>query len=150
MMRLALAFVLVVAACSGKSKQATSSGGTGSDGSGTFLAKKVIVSWGIEQQGASGNVYLQTTDETGRQVSHSVGTYPGQCVKTSPAPEMKAIIAAICKDGATGTELHAVQQDADLIVLKMRIEDGVAADPMAREEVTRVKTPTGASVTAAE
>jgi hypothetical protein len=143
---LALAFVLVVTACSGKSKQATSSGG-GSDGSGTFLAKKVIVSFGIEQQGESGNVFLQTTDETGKQVSHPVGTYPGQCVKTSPAPEMKAIIAVICKDGATGVELDAVLQDADIIVLKMRIDDGVAPDPMAREEVTRVKTPMGASVT---
>lgn len=149
MMRLALAFVLVVAACSGKSKQDTNSAGSaGSDGSGTFLAKKVVVSWGIEAQGNAGNIFLQTTDETGKQVSHSVGTYPGQCVKTSPAPEMKAIIAVLCKDGATGTELHAVLQDAAIIVLKMRVDDGVAADPMSREEVTRVKAPMGASVTA--
>jgi hypothetical protein len=148
MNRLALAFVVAAAACSGKSKPATNGGGAGSgDGSGTFLAKKVIVSFGIEAQGTSGNVFLQTTDETGKQVSHPVGTYPGQCVKTSPAPEMKAIIAVICKDGATGVELDAVLQDADIIVLKMRIDDGVAPDPMAREEVTRVKTPMGASVT---
>jgi hypothetical protein len=151
-MRLALLFVLVVAACSGKSKPATNTAGSGESegsgsGSGTFLAQKIIVSFGFEAEGASNNVFLQTTDETGKQVSHPVGTYPGQCTKTSPAPEMKAIVAVLCKDGATGVELHAVVQDADIIVLKMRVDDGVAPDPMAREEVTRVKTPMGASIT---
>jgi hypothetical protein len=149
MMRLALVFALVVAACRGKSKQATNTGGSGdSEGSGTFLALKIIVSFGFEAEGDSANVFLQTTDETGKQVSHPVGTYPGQCVKTSPAPEMKAIAAVLCKDGPTGVELQAVVQDANIIVLKMRVDDGVAPDPMAREEVTRVKTPMGASITA--
>jgi len=151
MMRLALGFVAAVpvGGCPGKGKQDRTPTGSGSGADpGTFLAKKVIVSWGIEAQGASANVFLQTTDETGKQVSHPVGTYPGQCATTSPAPEMKAITAVLCKDGATGTELHAVVQDADIVILKMRVDDGVAADPMAREEVTRVKTPMGASITA--
>lgn len=150
-MRLPLAFVLVVvvAACSGKSKQdPTSAGSAGSDGPGTFLAKKIHVSLGIEAQGNAGNIFLQTTDETGKQVSHPVGTYPGACATTTAAPEMKAIVAVACKDGATGTELHAVMQDADIVVLKMRVDDGVAHDPMAREEVTRVAVPVDASVSA--
>ncbi len=150
MKRLALAFVLV-AACSGKSKQDTTPP-TGSDSdSGSakpIYAKKVIVSWGIEQQSASANVYLQTTDETGHQVSHPVGTYAGQCAVSTPAAEMKAVIGVTCKDGPTGWELHLVFQDPDMIVLKMRVDDGVTPDPMSREEVTRVKAPLGASVSA--
>ena len=148
MKRLALAFVLV-AACSGKAKQDTAEpAGSDSGSAKPIYAKKVLVSWGIEQQGASANVFLQTTDETGKQVSHPVGTYAGQCAVTTPAPEMKAVIGVTCKDGATGTELHVVFQDPDIIVLKMRIDDGVTPDPMAREEVTRVKAPLGASVSA--
>lgn len=148
MKRLALAFVLA-AACSGKSKQDTTpptGSDTGSDK--PIYAKKVLVSWGIEQQGSSGNVFLQTTDETGKQVSHPVGTYAGQCAVVTPAPEMKAVIGVACKDGATGTELHVVFQDPDIIVLRMRIDEGVTPDPMSREEVTRVKAPLGASVSA--
>ena len=34
----------------------------------------------------------------------------------------------------------------EIIVLKMRVDDGVTPDPMAREEVTRVKVPTGIAI----
>lgn len=152
MMRVALALsvAVLVAACPGKSKQDTTPAAGSGDTAppGTFIAKKVNLTWGIEAQGDSANIYLQVTDETGKQVSHPAGTYAGQCAASTPAPEMNAVIAVQCKDGATGTELHAVFQDTDIIVLKMRIDDGVAPDPMAREEVMRVKAPPGASVNA--
>src|SRR5690349_21135504 len=125
MMRLALGFVVavLVAACPAKSKpEDTTPTGSGiSTEPGTFIAKKVVVSWGIEAQGTSANIFLQVTDETGKQVSHPAGTYAGTCATTSPAPEMNAIIAVVCKDGATGTELHAVFKDTDIIVLMMRV-----------------------------
>jgi hypothetical protein len=144
----ALAFALI-AACSGKPKQETQEPtGSGDVEPKPIYAKKILVSWGIEQQGSSANVFLQTTDETGHQVSHPVGTFAGTCTVTTPAPEMKAVIGVSCKDGATGWELHLVFQDPDLIVLKMRVDDGVTPDPMSREEVTRVKAPLGASVSA--
>jgi hypothetical protein len=150
--RLAIAaFVLLVSGCPGKNKKGTTTGagsGSGSDGAPAVLAKKVVVSWGITQGASSGDIFLQTTDETGKQISRPVGTFPGTCSATTPAPDMKALIAVQCKDGATGTEIQAVHQNDQIIVVKMRIDDGVAPDPMAREEITRVDVPIGAAVDA--
>lgn len=148
MMRLPFAFVglvglVVLAACPSK-KGATT---TGSD-SGPVLTKKISVAWGIQQGATSAEIFLQTTDETGKQVSHPIGTFKGTCSAVTPAEAMKAVIAVQCKDGATGTELDAVVQHPSIIVLKSRIDDGVTPDPMAREEVTRVAVPTGAAIVA--
>jgi len=52
-------------------------------------------------------------------------------------------------EAAGGTELHAVVNDADIVVLKLKVQVGVTPDPMAREEVTRVKAPPGAAIEAA-
>lgn len=148
MMRFALAFVLVLSttACSGKSKGATTGGAAGSGSA--VVAKMVHVTWGIHQQDAAAEVFLQTTDETGRQVSHPLGSFPGQCSVIKPVDAMEAVSGVSCKQGATGIELHAVVRDPDIIVLKLRVDDGVTPDPMAREEVTRVKIPVGAGVEA--
>lgn len=148
MKRLAIvAFVAAgaLAGCPGKHKQGSTSPATGS-GSSTVLAKKLVVTWGITQGATSAEIFLQTTDETGHQVSRSAGTYKGTCSATKPAPEMKALSAVICKDGATGTEIDAVTQVNEIIVLKLRIDDGVTPDPMAREEVLRVDIPVGIAV----
>jgi len=147
MMRLALALALS-AACSGSSKQTTQPGGTGSDAITPIYAKKTLVSWGIQQGPSAADVFLQTTDETGKQVSHPLGQFPGQCATVTPAQDMKAVIAVECRDGATGTQLQVVHRDPDIIVMKMRVDDGVTPDPMAREELTRVRVPTGSSVSA--
>lgn len=155
-MRLAIAFVVVVAAASltacpkkGSGTATPGSGsGSGSGSSTTVLAKKVSVHFGFEASGSSSQVYLQTTDETGKQVSHPLGSFKGTCAKSTPGEEMKALIGAQCKEGATGTELHAVVQGASIIVLEMAFADGATPDPMAREEITRVAIPTGASVSA--
>jgi hypothetical protein len=153
-MRLAIAFVVVVvatslAACPKKGGgTATPGSGSGSGSSTPVLSKKISVHFGFEQSGSSSQAYLQTTDETGKQVSHPLGSFKGTCAVSTPAAEMKALIGAQCKEGATGTELHAMVQGASIIVLKMMFADGATPDPMAREEITRVAIPTGASVSA--
>jgi len=142
-----LAIILVLAACSGGSKKASTTAGTGS-GSAALYAKKLSISWGIQPGDTSADVYLQTTDETGAQVSYPLGTYQGQCRVITPAPEMKAVSAVQCNQPATGVELDAVTTDDEIIILKANTQNGVAPDPMSREEVTRVKAPGGAKIEA--
>ena len=99
MKRLAIAIVLV-SACSGKAKP------TGADGSGSgpaIYAKKLAVSWGIQPTADGADLFLQTTDETGKQVSHPLGTYPGVCAVITPGKEMNAVTGVGCRDGATGS-----------------------------------------------
>jgi hypothetical protein len=150
MKRLAIAFLLV-AACSGKSKQSATTAGTGSaDGSGSaaLYAKKFLVSFGITQGASSAEIFLQTTDETGKQVSHALGTYAGQCQVIKPAAEMNALTGVNCTAGNVGTELDAVHSVDEIVVLKLDVAIGVTPDPMARSEVARIKVPSGAAVEA--
>ena len=116
-----------------------------------MIAKKVDVSWGIEKHPETGepmaDVFLATTDETGKQVSHSLGRYKGECTVITPAPDMNAPTGVACRTGATGTELHAVVQHGDeIVVLKLGVDGGVKPDPMAREVVTTIKVPLGAKI----
>ena len=83
-------------------------------------------------------VFLATTDETDKQVSHPIGRYKGKCEEISPAKEMGAITGAGCSTGGGGTELHAVVQGNNVIVMQMGTMPGTASDPMAREEVKQV------------
>jgi hypothetical protein len=144
MKRLGLA-ILVAAACSGSdTKQDTTTPGQGSGSA--IYAKKAAVSWGISPKGSSAEIFLQITDETGKQTSYPVGTYEGTCQVITPAEDMKALTGVNCTAGNAGVELHAVQSDADVVVLKLKVMVGVTPDPMAREEVTRVKVPAGAKI----
>lgn len=146
MKRLVIA-ILLAAACSGsKQKQDTTTAGSGTD---VVLAKKIVVSWGISPKGSSSEVFLQTTDETGKQVSYPIGTYPGTCQVIKPAEEMKAATGVNCTAGSSGIELHAVVSAPEIIVLSLKVQLGTAPDPMAREEVTRIKVPAGAAIEAA-
>jgi hypothetical protein len=129
--RLAVVLLIVVGACSGKPKK-TDTAGPGS-GSQALYAKKTAVSWGI----SGGDVFLQLTDETGKQRSFALGTYTPECKTITPKPEMKAMTAVAC----TGVELDAVISGDEIIVVK-----GDGTDPMAREEIQRVKAPGGAAV----
>jgi hypothetical protein len=139
-----LAIALVVtAACSSKNK-----GPDGPGSSAAIYAKKMSLSWGFQPNGKGTDVFLQTTDETGRQVSYPLGTFDGHCNVITPAPEMAAITAVGCEYGPAGTELHAIVKGDDVIVVKLRVDSGVKADPMAREEVKRVTAPTGAKIEA--
>jgi hypothetical protein len=161
MTRLVILLALV-AACSGAGKgrtgpnDETGHGDKAHAGSGEVaspLAKKVALSWGIERHPQNGepmaDVFLATTDETGKQVSHPLGRYKGECAVIAPAREMNAVSGVACRTGATGTELHAVIQNGqDIVVLQLGIDEGVKKDPMAREEVTRIKVAPGTKIEA--
>src|SRR5262245_44277822 len=122
---------------------------TGASSTPAIVAKKVAVSWGITKVGEMADIFLATTDETGKQVSHSLGRYKGDCAGITPLKEMNALSGVACRTGGTGTELHAVVQNGeDVVVLKMGIDQGVTPDPMAREEVIRVSVPRGAKIEA--
>lgn len=139
---------MVIAACSGSGKKATTSGGTGSGSGPAIYAKKIVMSWGIQSHDQSADVYLQVTDETGKQTSYPLGTYQGRCKVITPAPEMKAVSAVACNQPATGVELDAVTTSEEIIILKADTQSGSAPDPMSRNEVLRVKAPGGAAVEA--
>ncbi len=144
MHRLAIALVLLAAACSGKAKNAsTTAAGSGSQ---AIYAKKTLLSWGIEPSGGAADVFLQLTDETGKQISYPLGNYQGECKVVTPAAEMKAVGGVQCMTGGTGVELDAVVDGEQVIVLKGKADVGVTPDPMAREEVTRVAAPPGSAV----
>ena len=144
-----LAFILLVAACSGKSKPASTAGAGSGSGSAAIYAKKMVVSWGISPTDGKADVFLQTTDETGKQVSHALGNFPGECRVIKPADDMKAVTGVSCLQGGNGIELHATVSSDEIIVLKMAVQSGQTPDPMAREEVLRFKAPGGAAVEAA-
>jgi hypothetical protein len=148
MTRLAIALVVLVSCSRTGNPGSTTVTGTGSEAA-PIVAKRIAVSWGIEKQGEMADLFLATTDETGKQVSHSLGRYKGECVVIVPAREMNAISGVACRTGGTGTELHAVAEHGDaVVVLKMGIDDGVKQDPMAREEVLRVPVPLGTKIEA--
>jgi hypothetical protein len=145
MFRLVICFALgALVACAGKDKKDTQAVA----GSGAIYAKKLALSWGISESGTQELVYLQTTDETGKQTSFPLGSYDGICKVFNPSADMNAVTGVSCTvDGSpTGTELHAVVQGEDIIILKLVTQQGTAPDPMARTEVTRVSAPTGAKV----
>jgi hypothetical protein len=145
MKRLVIA-ILLASACSGsKQKQDTTTAGSGTS---AVFAKKIVVSWGISAKGSASEVFLQTTDETGKQISYPVGTYPGTCQVIKPVEEMKAVTGVNCTSGSEGIELHAVVSAPEIVVLQLKVQVGVAPDPMAREEVTRIKVPVGAAIEA--
>jgi hypothetical protein len=145
MKRLAFAFVLV-SACSAKPKPTGAGDGSGSGPA--IYAKKIAVTWGIQTTSDGADLFLQTTDETGKQVSHPLGHYLGKCQVFTPAKEMNAVTGIGCDSGGSGIELHAVVRGDDIIVVKLNTKQGVTPDPMAREEVTRVTAPIGAKIEA--
>ena len=138
----------VLVACGGKGKQDTANAGSGSgSGSQALYAKKMAISWGIEDHGGTkADVFLQTTDDTGKQTSYPLGTYDGVCKVFTPAPEMKAVTGVSCTSDHGGVELHAVVDSEQVIILKLVVQAGATPDPMSRTEVTRVAAPPGAKV----
>ena len=109
--------------------------------------KRISVSWGLQPEGAATEVFLALTDETGKQVSHPVGRFKGACETITPDKAMHAIAGAACKTGGGGTELHAVVQGSEILVMQVTVlVDKTTPDPMAREEIMRVGFPLGAAV----
>jgi hypothetical protein len=138
MNRLAIAMVIFAAGCPSSQKAAAPNP--------AIYAKKISLSWGIQQAAAAADVFFQTTDETGKQVSYPIGNFKGQCKVIRPAPEMAALTGVGCDEGASGTELHAIVRGDEVIIVKLHTDSGVKPDPMAREEVTRVTAPSGAKI----
>ena len=94
-------------------------------------------------------VYLTITDETGRGTNSLIGTYDGVCTLI-PAGEIHDVVTAVrCWWNNRGVELHAVAQRSQVIILRQPVAQGVATDPMARDEFTRFTIPTGAAIVAA-
>jgi hypothetical protein len=121
--------------------------GNGS-GSGVVLhVKKIQIAWGLSASGGSTQVFLQTTDETGAQVSRPLGSFPGACNVIDGAP-MKAMTSVMCGSGGAGTELDVVAQGETVIILRGHVDAGKPPDPMAREELTRFDAPPGAAIEA--
>jgi hypothetical protein len=146
MTRLVIGLVFL-ASCSGAAKPAATTGEP--SGGSEILAKKVSLSWGIEKHGEMADIFLATTDETGKQISHPLGRWKGDCTVSTPGKDMNAVTGVACRTGGTGTELHAViEKGEDIVILKLGIDEGVTQDPMAREEVTRIKVPLGAKIEA--
>lgn len=152
MTRLVTAAFVILAACGGKQAAVeqpnSSNGGAGSGRA--ILAKKISISWGIQPEGEMADVFLQTTDEVGKQVSHPAGRYKGKCEVITPAPEMNAISGVACTTGGGGTELHAVKKGDEILVVQMGTQPGQKPDPMAREQVAIVKIPVGVAVEGAQ
>lgn len=151
MTRLAFALLTVAAlGCGGKNKPPATTGTTAGSAGPAPVARKITVGWGAEVVGDHSDVFLALTDETGKSVSHALGRWKGTCAPHTPAPEMKALTGMLCRAGGSGTELHAVTQGgAQIIVLYMRFDEGVAGDPMSREEVKRISVPLGVAIEAA-
>ncbi len=146
MTRLVIALALFgLTACPGPAKPTTGGSGSGEP----VLAKKLSLSWGISQQGEMADLFLQVTDETGKQVSHELGRWKGTCAPDKAQDNMNALIALSCRTGGTGTQLQAIRQGGDqIVVVKLGIDEGVMPDPMAREEVKRIKVPLGVAIEA--
>ena len=139
---------VLASGCSGAAKQDTTTTGSGpGSNEPARLVKKVMVSWGISPVGEMADVFLATTDETGKQVSHSIGRYKGTCTVFTPAAEMNAITGVQCKAGGGGTELHLVVQGGEeLIVLQMPFTEGAPQDAMNRKEIIRIKVSRGIGI----
>ena len=141
---LAIPFVLAaLAACLGSQQQPNTS-----EGSAVMYAKKVEVAWGLSPSDdkAHTDVFLQTNDDEGKQVSYPVGSYDGECRQFHPAPEMGAVSGVACSVGPNIVEIHAVIHDEDIIVLRLKSDPSHPPDPMSRVEVTRVKIPRGTGI----
>src|SRR5512140_1237945 len=124
MVRVAIVLVLA-SACSGKAKPATTTAGSGS-GSQALYAKKISVSWGVSPgDGGQASVFLQTTDETGKQTSYPVGSYTGDCKPMKPAAELKAVSGIACTANAQVVELDATVSGEEIVVMKGSAAQGV-------------------------
>jgi hypothetical protein len=124
--------------------------------SGPQVIKQVHVGWTYEpepppaataQQKARTSVFLSMTDEMGRVVSQSVGTFDGSCVDVGAIDTYHAIAALTCGQSGTGVQLHAVAGRGEVLVLQMDVAEGKSPDPMDRRQIARFEVPIDAKIT---
>jgi hypothetical protein len=118
---------------------------------GSAPVKRVLLAWSLEPlpSGTRTKVYLTTTDEMGRAVSHPVGEFDGTCTDVGAIELYRATLAVTCGQAGTGVQLHAVAGRGEVLVLAMDVAEGSEPDPMARRQITRVGTPIDAAISAA-
>jgi hypothetical protein len=112
-------------------------------------ARRAMLAWSTEPAGSTATkVYLSITDETGSSIVYPIDqTFPGTCTDVGPIEMYKAIIALTCLDDESGHQLHAVAMGGDaVVVMRMPVAAGQEPDPMARDEILRVKVPLGAKI----
>jgi hypothetical protein len=146
-----IALAVIAAACAGGAcglfgGAKKPDAGAGSGSAAPIRVKKIVLSWGISQGPTSADVFLQTTDETGAQVSHPLGTFPGKCTPATPEEGMNALLAVVCLTVGTGTELYVGTLRQQVVITRLHVAQGVKPDPMAREELTRFDAPPGADI----
>jgi hypothetical protein len=111
--------------------------------------KRAQLGWSTESvSGGNNRVFLAVTDETGSRIVYPIEQqFPGQCTDVGPIDQYKAIIAMTCAQDGTGFQLHAVAMGGDhVVVMRMRVAANQEPDPMARDEILRVKVPLGAKI----
>src|SRR5215475_14898793 len=110
MNRLAIALVLASACSSGQKTDKPNP---------QIYAKRVAVSWGIQPAQGSADVFLQMTDETGKQTSYPLGSFKGTCKVFVPPQEMAAISGVTCAEteGGPAVEIHAVVRGEEIVVM---------------------------------
>jgi hypothetical protein len=150
----ALAAVLGAAACG--SRQTQTRGDRAADEpaadepAAPAPVKRVHLAWSLEPlpSGTQTKVYLTTTDEMGRAVSHPVGDFDGTCTDVGGIELYRAVIAVTCGASGRGIQLHAVAGRGEVLVMAMDVAEGTEPDPMARRQIARIETPFDAGIAA--
>ena len=145
MRHVVIAIALLAVGCKKSGGTTTPEGG---DGGGGGRAKRITLAWGLQHGGSSADVFLQTTDERGHQVSHPLGKFDGACNELKPVPPTLAgsVMSLACKAGPTGWQLDAVPRNGRVIVMKLRIDDGVQPDPMSATQLAEIAVPPDAAI----
>lgn len=147
-----LVMLLVAAACSGKSKGAASTGGTGDpvdvdDG----VVKQIILSFGTQAVGLPDadppktKIWLSVTDETGAAKSYPAGEIDASC-SAEAGGDMSAYGTLRCWYAGGGANFIVVGRGGELIILRQWTDEGME-EPADYEELSRVGVPAGAKIT---
>jgi hypothetical protein len=145
------AAIAVTISCSGSTKKVDSTGGQTikEPTEGPRYIKKVALTWTFEKKSnAKNSVYLVLTDQNGQARSYPQGDYEGECVSVGPRAADRAIVAASCKLGGVGIELHVIPNGAELTILKIPVVDGTEIDVMAGTRLQSVPIPLDAKIEA--
>jgi hypothetical protein len=121
--------------------------GSGSGSAVVIKVKKIQIAWGLSPAGANTQVFLQTTDETGSQVSRPLGSFPGACNVIDGKPT-QSLTSVLCGAAGSGTQLDVVAQGDAVVVLRAHVDAGKPPDLMARDELMRFAAPPGAAIEA--
>lgn len=145
---LSLLLTVVAVACGGATTPVPEQGPSG-------VARRAAVAFAAADATRPGSdvrrvdVFLAVTDERGHTSSHPLGNFEGDC-RTVPANRENQSIAAMqCWQTGRGFLLEAIADRGEVLVVSLPLAEGIPPDPMAREEVTRVRVEPGAAIVGA-